>query len=116
MFFAPALHTRTYAPADANFRRFISGYANLKVEQDDNAWTVTLDLPGISREHLDISVEAAVVTIATSEQSKRQFKAAYELPEEIDEDASSATLADGVLTLKLAKKKPVSRARKLSLA
>ena len=118
MFFAPALRTRTYAPRsyDSSFERFLSYAANgLEVTQDDNAWTVTFDLPGVSREQLAINVEGAVVRIETAAEAKRQFKAAYELPEEIDGDATSAKLEDGVLTLTLGKKKPVSNARKIDV-
>ena len=36
--------------------------------------------------------------IETKAEAKRQFKAAYELPQEIDADASGAKLENGVLT------------------
>ena len=73
MFFAPALRTRAFVPArsfDRSFERFLnesfSGPAaarGLKVEQDDKAWTVTLDMPGVSREQLAIDVDGAVVRV-----------------------------------------------------
>jgi HSP20 family protein len=55
------------------------------------------------------------VRLETAAEAKRQFKAAWELPEEIDADASSATLEHGVLTLVLGKKLPVSNARTLEV-
>jgi len=121
MFFAPALRTRTYAPSrgfDRSFERFLndSFFSNgLKVEQNEQAWTVTLDVPGVAREHLTIDVEGTVVRIATKEDAPRQLKAAYELPEEIDAEATSAKLENGVLTLTLGKKKPVSNARTIEV-
>jgi HSP20 family protein len=122
MFFAPALRTRSYAPAargfDRGFERFLNDavFANgLKVEQDDQAWTVTLDLPGIAREQLKVDIEGAIVRIETVADAKRSFKAAYELPEEIDAEASAAKLENGVLTLTLGKKKPVSNARTIEV-
>ena len=30
----------------------------MKVEQDEQAWTVTLDVPGVTREQLTIDVDA----------------------------------------------------------
>lgn len=121
MFFAPALRTRTYAPVtrgfDRSFERFLNDaffsptYSGFKVDEDDNAWTITLDLPGVARDQLTVNVEGAAVRIETTAQAARQFKAAYELPEEIDADATSAKLENGVLTLALGKKKPVSNAR-----
>ena len=123
MFFAPALRTRTYTPAarafDRSFERFLSeafvGSSSLKVTQDDKAWTVTLDLPGVAREQLSIDIEGAVVRIETAKEASRQFQAAYELPEEIDADTTSAKLENGVLTLVLGKKVPVSNARKIEV-
>jgi HSP20 family molecular chaperone IbpA len=126
MFFAPALRTRTaYVPAarsfDRSFERFVNdtlfapAFRSVNVTQDDKAWTVTLDLPGVAREQLTVDIEGAVVRLGTKEDAKRPFKAAYELPEEIDAEASEAKLQDGVLTLVLGKKKPVSTARTIEV-
>lgn len=124
MFFAPALRTRTYVPArsvDRSFERFLNesffnpAYGGLKVEQDENAWTVSLDVPGVAREHLTIDVDGAVVRVQTVADAPRQVKAAYELPAEIDADATGAKLENGVLTLTLGKKKPVVTARQIEV-
>lgn len=125
MFYAPALHTRHAVPAfrtfDRGLERFVSDALlagsgrNLSVQQDDKAWTVTLDLPGVSRNELDIQVEGTAVRLATKAGAKRQFKAAYELPQEIDVEATTASLDAGVLTLVLGKKAPVSNARQIEV-
>src|SRR6478735_9835429 len=126
MFFAPVVRTRATAPAsrsfDRSFERFVNdaffgnGYGQgFRLEQDDKAWTVTLDLPGIAREDLSINIEGAIVRIETKAEAKRQYKAAYELPQDIDTEASGAELKDGVLTLTLVKKVPVSNARVLEV-
>ena len=125
MFFAPALRTRAYAPAtrsfDRSFERFLNdaffspSYSGLNVTQDDKAWTLSLDLPGVARDQLKVDVEGAVVRLETTAEAKRSFKAAYELPEEIDAEATSAQLENGVLTLTLGKKVPVSNARTIEV-
>jgi HSP20 family molecular chaperone IbpA len=126
MFFAPVVRTRAASPAlrsyDRSFERFVNdaffgnGTAGgFDVAQDDKAWTVTLDMPGIGREDLSINVEGTVVRIETRQEARRQFKAAYELPQEIDVDATAAKLENGVLTLTLAKKLPVSNARTIEV-
>lgn len=124
MFFAPALRTRAYVPArnfDRSFERFLNesffkpAYGGVKVEQDEQAWTVSLDVPGVTREHLAIDVDGAVVRVQTVAGAPRQVKAAYELPAEIDADATSARLENGVLTLTLGKKKPVVTARQIEV-
>ncbi len=113
MFFAPAV--RTFGPRayDRSFERFAShAFANarhgVKVEQDDTSWTLSLDVPGLAREDLSIGIEGAVVRIESTATAKRQIKAAYELPLEIDAAASQARLENGVLTLKLGKLVPAS--------
>ena len=124
MFFAPATRTRAYAPArgvDRSFERFLNEAfftpvaAGVKVEQTDEAWTVSLDVPGVSREQLAIDVDGAVVRVKTVAEAPRQYQAAYELPAEIDAEATSAKLENGVLTLSLAKKKPVVTSRSIEV-
>jgi HSP20 family protein len=125
MFFAPVVRTRAVSPAfrsfDRSFERFVndaffgSATTALDVVQDDKAWTVTLDLPGVTREELAINIEGAVVRIETKAEAKRQFKAAYELPQDIDAEATTAKLENGVLTLTLAKKQPVSNVRQIEV-
>jgi HSP20 family molecular chaperone IbpA len=124
MFFAPAIRTRTFVPAqsvDRSFERFLNdsffnpAYGGLKVEQSDDSWTLSLDVPGVSREHLTIEVDGTVVRVQTVDDAQRQFKAAYELPAEIDPEATSAKLENGVLTLTLGKKKPVVTSRQIEV-
>lgn len=122
MFFAPALHTARFAPRsyDRAFERFVNeAFAGARksplVEQDDKSWTLSIDVPGLSREDLTIGIEGTVVRIDSKAEAKRQFKAAYKLPQDIDVSASEAKLENGVLTLKLGKQVPVSRVSELQI-
>ncbi len=125
MFFAPVVRTRAVTPAfrsfDRSFERFVNDafFTNasrgFEVEQDDKAWTVSLDVPGIAREELSVNIEGAIVRIETKAEARRQFKAAYELPQDIDPAASGAKLENGVLTLTLAKLVPPSTARQIEV-
>ena len=124
MFFAPALRARAYAPArsfDRSFERFLAdsfftpASTGVKVEHNDDAWTLRMDLPGVSREQLSIDVDGAVVRVQTAKEAARQYRAAYELPAEIDAEATTARLENGVLTLTLARKKPVVTARQIEV-
>ena len=126
MFFAPVVRTRAVTPGsrsfDRSFERFVNdtffnptSFQGVNVTQDDKAWTVTLDLPGVSREELSIGTEGNVVRIETKPEAKRQYKAAYELPQDIDVDASGAKLENGVLTLTLAKQAPVSNVKQIEV-
>jgi HSP20 family protein len=125
MFFAPVVRTRAMSPSfrsfDRSFERFVNDafFSNtprgFDVQQDDKAWTVTLDLPGVARDDLSVNIEGSIVRIETRAEAKRRFKAAYELPQDIDAAASGAKLENGVLTLTLAKKVPVSTARQIEI-
>jgi HSP20 family protein len=118
MLFAPALRTRA---VDRSFERFLNESffqpvaRGLKVEHNDDAWTISLDVPGVAREQLSIDVDGTVVRVKTVDGAPRQYQAAYELPAEIDVDATSAKLEHGVLTLTLGKKKPVVTARQIEV-
>jgi HSP20 family protein len=125
MFFAPVVRTRAIDPAfrsfDRSFERFVNeaffnpGAQPVNAQQDEKAWTVTLDLPGVTRDELSIATEGNVVRIETKAEAKRQYKAAYELPQDIDVAASSAKLENGVLTLTLAKQVPVSNVKQIEI-
>ena len=123
MFFAttaqPQLRRQAYANAGRTLERFMDdalrANANKAVAytQDETAFTLTLDMPGIAKDQIGIAIEGAVVRIASKEGAARRYSAAYELPQDIDTALSEAKLENGVLTLKLAKKMPVSNATEL---
>jgi len=122
MFFAPAIRTARFAPRsfDRNLERFFHEaftgvQRSINVEQDEKTWTLSLDVPGLSREDLTIGIEGAVVRIESKAEAKRQVKAAYELQQEIDTAASEAKLENGVLTLKIGKRVPVSNVAQLTI-
>ncbi|MEJ8855410.1 Hsp20/alpha crystallin family protein [Variovorax robiniae] len=123
MFFAPTLYTNSARVNDRSFERFVNrAFANatvsrhnVNIEQDDTSWTLSFDVPGLSREDLSVSIEGAVVRVESKAEAKRQVKAAYEMPLEIDTATSEAKLENGVLTLKLGKLQPVSRKVDLSI-
>ena len=89
---------------------------NSTLQQDDKAYTLSLDLPGVAKEQLRIQIESAVVRIETIEGAPRSYRAAYEFDQEIDVAASQARMEHGVLQLTLAKKLPVSSATELPIA
>lgn len=123
MFFAPTVRARSYSPRafDRSFERFfndafaVAPQAAQKLEQDEKSWTLSLDVPGLAREDLSISIEGAIVRIDSKAEAKRQFKAAYEFPLDVDVASSEAKLENGVLTLKLGKQVPISKVSPLQI-
>lgn len=124
MFFAsthPALRRNVYAHTGRSFERFLNAQhaQSLRPEahfkQDESAFHLTLDVPGVAREQLSISIESSVVRIQSREGAPRAYRAAYELPQEVDATLSEAKLENGVLTLKLVKKVEVNAAREITI-
>lgn len=85
------------------------------VEDGEKAYSLQLDVPGLAKEQLDIGIEGDVVRISSKAEAPRSVKAAWRFPLEIDTPASTAKLENGVLTLTLAKKIPVSKVTQLAI-
>jgi HSP20 family molecular chaperone IbpA len=106
----PHLHRNVYASAGRTLERFLDDArmgaraAQTHYTQDETSFTLSLDLPGIAKEQLGIK-----------EGAPRHYRAAYEMPQEIDAATSQARLENGVLTLKLAKVVPVSKATEIDV-
>lgn len=128
MFFATApshlsngLRRQAYANTGRTVERFLDDalFSARKqggaYSQDETAFTLTLDMPGIAKDQLSIAIEGALVRINSKEGAPRRYRAAYELPQDIDASQSEAKLENGVLTLKLVKKTPINNAAELSI-
>ncbi|WCM94845.1 Hsp20/alpha crystallin family protein [Acidovorax sp. NCPPB 2350] len=116
MFFTP--DHRIDEPADFALQRFLQSTLaspGTAVSQDDKTVTLSIDVPGLSREQLHVQIEGAQVRLSSVEGAPRQVQRAWELHDEIDAQASSAKLENGVLTLVLAKVAPQSRATQLAI-
>ena len=89
---------------------------NVHVSKDDNGVvTLQLDVPGLSREQLQIRIEGKQVHLASVEGAPRNVRRSWELADEIDTGASTAKLENGVLMLTLSKLAPVDKSVQLSI-
>ncbi len=115
------LRRPAYAQAGRAAEQFLNhavAYANRNngaYTQDETQFTLRLDVPGVSKEQLRIAIEGAVVRIESKEDAPRSYRSAYEFPQEIDSASSTAKLENGVLTLTLVKKIPLSHAAELAI-
>ncbi len=123
---------------DDSFDRHFSGSGDasrtpaLDVSETDTHYIVALDVPGVSRDQLKVSVEGRRVSVETvavakedkagaetaeasvksaprvlyRERSNVRYARTVSLPAEVDQTASQAKFDNGVLTLTLAKKVP----------
>lgn len=91
----------------------------MDASETEAAYTLTFDLPGLSREQVNVTINGQLVSIEATagesgptegarvlhrERRTPKFARRVELPEEIDGDSAQARFADGVLTLTLPKK------------
>jgi HSP20 family protein len=86
------------------------------IRENDKEFLFHVDVPGVRRDDIDVTLEDRVLTIKGSRRfdaseneklilsrSYGDFALAYTLPETIDGDKLSAELADGVLTIHVPK-------------
>jgi HSP20 family protein len=101
------------------FREFFAEPGKLSMRVDvirqEDAYQLKADLPGVSRENLQLKVEDGILTIAAEmNQEKKETQEGYVLSErrsgrmersfrleDIDENAITADYVDGVLTVTL---------------
>lgn len=116
MFYAPLTPRAFRASLAPQFDRVLTAAAAYdapsasrmgSVREDEQAYTFELDVPGVSREQLNIGIEGKVIRVETLTEAPRQYKLACTLPQEVDVASSEARLEHGVLTVRIAKKVPV---------
>ena len=91
----------------------------VEVQELDNAYLMTAELPGVKKEDIDISIAGNQVTISAEARQEKvaadakewcnerlygKFSRSIQLPLEIEENGAEATYADGLLHLTLPKK------------
>jgi HSP20 family protein len=113
-----------WAEMDRLFGRVLAGNTStidrslpVAVWEDNDHAYVELELPGVNKEDLDITVEQRRLTIGAerkapegerrywcNERRYGRFERAFQLPEVVDTESIKADLVAGVLTLTLSKK------------
>ncbi len=94
----------------------------LDVTESDTAYTLSFDLPGLSKDQLKVTVQGRRVSLEASaaatneakegerviyrERSAVHYARTVSLPAEVDQATSTAKFENGVLTLTLAKRVP----------
>jgi len=97
---------------------------SLDVAETELGYQVSIDLPGVAKENVKITIEGRNVTVSARtqrdeskkegerliyrERSSSSFARAFTLPEEVDQESSQAKLENGVLSLTLSKKRAVA--------
>ena len=93
----------------------------LDVTETEAGYKVAIDLPGVAKEDVKITIEGRQVSVSAAtqrddvrkegervlyrERSTSSFARSFTLPQEVDQDSSQARLDNGVLTLNLARRR-----------
>jgi len=99
----------------------------LDVTENDSAFTVKAELPGVDKKDIDVKIDGSMVSIAAKIERDTELKEgervvrreryagavsrSFTLAADIDEAAATAQYKDGVLTLTLPKKAAASSKR-----
>jgi HSP20 family molecular chaperone IbpA len=91
---------------DNSFQRIGTGPERLRFLADDTGWTLELDLPGVKREEISLESKDRELKLSIDHQGAFPVKLRYQLPlsKQVDATALTASLADGILSLRLPKK------------
>ncbi len=134
-----------YRPFDDTFEDFFKGFlvrpmafegpaqqlqVKVDVKEDENAYTIYADVPGVKKDDLNVTIDGNQVAISAEVKRHREDKQgdklvhaeryvgkvyrAFSLVQEVDESQAQAKYVDGVLELRLPKKAAAS-ARKLTI-
>ena len=103
----------------------------IDVTETDKAYTVQAEVPGVSKEDIQVSVDGNIVTLRAEVKqqdssdrdekvlrSERYFGAvsrSFQLQSDVDQEQSKAKYSNGVLTLTLPKKKAVGGTQRLKI-
>jgi HSP20 family protein len=133
-----------YNPADDTFDDLFRGFfmrpvrfegqqgvqIKLDVNEDDKAYAVHAEIPGVRKEDIHVAVDGNQVTISAEVKKEKEVKEgekvlrseryfgkvsrAFTLGQEVDEATAEAKYKDGVLELRLPKR-AITQAKKLAI-
>jgi HSP20 family protein len=112
----PTIPARTFVPTADIF-------------ETEAALTLVLEMPGVDKSHVDVSIEDGVLTVqgrldfskyeglqpVYTEYNIGHYRRSFSLSNKIDQNKISAEMADGVLTLVLPKAEQ-AKARRISIS
>lgn len=122
---------RTHATL-ANARKSSSLHFDVDTEETDTAYIVRADMPGVSRENLEVNLEDGYLNISAerndsrteenndknyyySERSFGSFRRSFALPRNVNDEDVRAAYNDGVLTVTIGKRENSLSGRQIKI-
>jgi HSP20 family molecular chaperone IbpA len=114
MLFAPlstTMNINQRRPSFQAFEKFLGDVVKTpssvySFKQTETGYTLDIDVPGVSKEQLQIQIEDQFVRIQSLPEVSRKYNFYFEMPQVLDSTQCSAKLDLGVLHLTLSSKKP----------
>jgi HSP20 family protein len=120
--------TRAGLPAMPRYSdALMTGRALMDVVDKGEMFEIKVDMPGVKKEEIEVTVEGARVAISAQTKSEKEVKErdkvlhteryaatyarTFELPVEVTQEGAEARYKDGVLTLMLHKRTPQASTR-----
>lgn len=103
-----------------NYEPAVPAKLRVDVTEDDKSYSVRAEIPGVKKEDINVAVDGNQVEISAEVKNAKEIKngekllrseryygkvyRAFALDQDVDETATQATYADGILELRLPKK------------
>jgi HSP20 family protein len=88
---------------------------NTNFNEKDNAYVITAEMPGVTKEGIEVSISKQNVAIKTEHKDKKYFSE-ISFDVELDDTSAKTTYTNGILELKIkAKSKPKPRGREIKV-
>ncbi len=103
-----------------NYEPTVLAQLHIDVSEDDKSYSVRAEIPGVKKEDINVAVDGNQVEISAEVKNEKEIKdgekllrseryygkvyRAFTLDQDVDETATQAKYADGILELRLPKK------------
>ena len=109
----------------------ISSRPRVNIAEDEQAYSIELAAPGLSKEDFHIDLDKDILTISVEKETENKeendrytkrefsynsFKRSFTVPETVDVDAIKGTYSNGILTISLPKNAEVKTKRAIEIS
>jgi len=80
-------------------------FHDILVDSDENEHVISVEMPGVEKKDLDIEVSKDILTVKWKKKDVDYYRSFY-IPDDSNLDKSSSEYKNGVLVIKIPRKKP----------
>ena len=87
----------------------------MSYEDRDKDIVFTIDMPGVAKKDIDISIEEHTITVKAENGGKRKYNYSRKFKPAVDTESAKATFTNGVLDISVTKLKSKPTGRKVAI-